>query len=166
MVGVAQAAAAERFRSGADSVDTIKIENFGRANPGRTFPLFRSLGQQEVAQLRELLARRFEISPDDLLGLTRRVVGQAKVLAAQNASESNFDLAVLLESMGVQLESEVLLNWYRFDDVDAMKAQDVADHFGDLWYPGADDLELLDTSGSWLISVAHDGTIATWNHEG
>jgi hypothetical protein len=148
-----------------NSVDAIKIKNFEKANPGRKFPSFRSLSGLESAQLRETLARRFGVSPGDLLGLTTTVVREARTLVAQNASESTFDLVRLLKKLGVPPESEVLLNWYRFDDVDAMRAQDLADHFDHLWYPGADDLELLDRSGSWLVSVAHDGTVTSWSHK-
>jgi hypothetical protein len=31
--------------------------------------------------------------------------------------------------------------------------------FADLWYPGPDDIDILDASLSWILAVGHDGEV-------
>jgi hypothetical protein len=36
----------------------------------------------------------------------------------------------------------------------------VAHYFSDLWYPGADDIDLFDASVSWVVAIRHDGAVS------
>jgi hypothetical protein len=45
------------------------------------------------------------------------------------------------------------------DFIDAMALNDLVRYFADLWYPGPDDIDILDASLSWILAVGHDGEV-------
>lgn len=139
-------------------MDRFKIEHFQRDNPGRVFPAFVTLGAAETHALRERLKRQCGLqSGASDLELTRSLAAASTVLSNADPQGPDFNVATLLRQLNIRPGEEVLVNWYRFDVVDRMRFSDLASHFTDIWYPGSDDIEILDDSCSWILVVPHSG---------
>ena len=80
-----------------------------------------------------------------------------------NAEDDGFDLGRVLNQFGCDASGRTCLNWYRLDDMDEMLTRDAVVNFSDIWYPAADDLELIDSRLQWVLSVHHSGTVMVLN---
>jgi hypothetical protein len=139
-------------------MDRFKLEHFYRNHPGRAFPAHSTLSVAESEVLRERLKTRCGLPRNASdLELTKRLVASATVLTNADPQGPDFDLATLLRQLNIRPGEEVLINWHRFDAVDRMQLTDLSTYFGDIWYPDADDLEILDDSCSWILVVPHSG---------
>jgi hypothetical protein len=69
-----------------------------------------------------------------------------------------FDLLRVLPDH-VRERDTVLINWYRFDDVDEVRTKDLATFFSDFWYASSDDIDIFDPDVTCILSVRHDGTV-------
>ena len=137
-----------------------KIANFKRSNPLRSFPPFRRLGSEEGRKLAARLAERLRLPPPiDSLRLVRRIESCLKPVSGVNPLADGFKLSQLFWQLQIEAPDSVFVNWYRFDDVDEFQFADLETHFGDVWYPSSDDIELFDTSLTWVIAVSHDGSV-------
>jgi hypothetical protein len=67
--------------------------------------------------------------------------------------DESFDLASELASEGVDPSRKILVNWHRFDKIDEMNLLDFSRNLEDIWYPRADDIEIFDSSFSWIASI-------------
>jgi hypothetical protein len=140
-------------------MDRFKIEHFQRDNPGCVFPAFSTLGAAETRALRERLKAQCGLPGNASdLELTRSIALTATTLPHADPQEPDFDVADLLRQLNINPGKEVFINWHRFDIVDRMQFNDLVSHFSDIWYPGADDIELFDDSCSWVLVVPHSGT--------
>lgn len=59
----------------------------------------------------------------------------------------------------MMVAQKVYINWHRFDKIDQMQFPDLMGHFDDIWYPGADDIDIFDDSLNWVASVSHFGNV-------
>ncbi|HYY94287.1 MAG TPA: hypothetical protein VE713_07180 [Pyrinomonadaceae bacterium] len=140
-------------------MDQIKIENFAREHPGVAFPTFRTLSAQETERIRGLLAVKLNLpshipSLDLVCNLSEKAVTLPKVSA-----EERFNLSSLLKDLGIEARDKVLINWYRFDDVDEISLSDLSLYFDDVWYPAADAIEVFDETLKWIVSIDYSGHI-------
>jgi hypothetical protein len=71
----------------------------------------------------------------------------------------DIDLLHIFNENEISYSEKIYLNWYRFDRIDEMYVMDVAQYFSDLWYPGADDIDVFDFDLNWIISVTHYGDL-------
>jgi hypothetical protein len=143
-------------------MEQFKIDNFAKDNPGKAFPAFSHLDDAAASKLRNTLARRLGMSGSvDGLAVVQELAKRLISLDGVDASEDGFQIGLLLErEVGAVLDNTVLINWYRFDDVDSMKVADLDRYFDDVWYPSSDDIDLVEPSGAWVISIAHHGEIS------
>jgi hypothetical protein len=141
-------------------MEDFKIENFKREYPGRPFPIFRSLSEAETSDVREALGAAAEVAiSSDLLAFTRAICARGKTITI-SASEASFDLCATLGVLGIRPRPRLLVNWYRFDNIDEMELLDLRQYFSDIWYPGVDDIDLFDRTYDWIVSIRHDGQIS------
>lgn len=144
-------------------MDSVKIENFSREKPGFEFPRFTSLTPNDCAQFRSTIAERLGLTAhSEPLKLLETLQARAKYLSGVNA-EQGFDLSSVITELGVTPDAHVLVNWYRFDQIDRIALSDISEHFDDIWYPGSDDIEIFDESIDWLVLVRHDGVVGAVN---
>ena len=139
------------------AMDDFKLRDFA-ASEGKQLPV-QKCSEKEVATVRALLLRRLGLpEATDGLALVQAVEARSVAVEALDASRDDFDLAQFFaESIGISLEDYVFLNWYRFDELDRMRARDLAEFFSDVWYPSADDLDVMDRQCRWIISIDHHG---------
>jgi hypothetical protein len=141
-------------------VQNNKIANFTKLNPSQPFPHFRKVESDESRELASKLARRLRLPlPVDPLTLARRVSSCLTPVSGVSPLDQDFRLSQVLWQLRISPPEDVFVNWYRFDDVDEIKFADLESHFSDIWYPSSDDIEVFDSSLTWLISVSHDGSI-------
>lgn len=72
---------------------------------------------------------------------------------AFNALDDGFELKKVFQSIGVGQEECVYINWYRFDDIDQMRFDDLNKYFDDFWYPSSDDISIFDSKISWVLGL-------------
>lgn len=143
-------------------MEIFKIENFEKSYPDKAFPIFKTLTTHEAAhQFSKLSANFFEedkvIKPSDLLHLIKEKENSTNNYCAMN---EGFDLALFVCSLAIKPNDTVYLNWHHFDNIDEIKLSDLCGHFDDIWYSGADDLDIFDDSFEWILSVSHGGNIS------
>ena len=141
-------------------MERFKIENWERLHLGTPFPAWRSLSEIECYSLRaRLLARVGLPNSTDSISVLGWFESNAEKCEGFDAEEKTFDLCTVLSALAVQPKSMVYVNWYRFDDIDAMDAAQLSRHFGDVWYPAVDDVEIFDDSLDWVLMVHHSGSL-------
>lgn len=141
-------------------MDAFKLANFRKSHPGASPPEFHTLSESEALAVRNVLTRRLsleqDVSPERLVAcLDER---ETEILRV-NATSDDFVLASVLQQEKIVPSEVVLLNWYRFDDIDRVKWADLSAFFHDIWYPSSDDVDLFDESCDWVVSVSHSGTV-------
>jgi hypothetical protein len=143
-------------------MERFKIENFEQEHGVNSFPAFRSLTREEADQTLSSLKRRIglpdELSAQDVLhAIDRKSVDVDGV----DATEDAFDLRSVLGRLGFSAEKAFVtfVNWYRFDRIDEFGTEDLCSFFDDIFYPEADDLDILDVNLTWLVSIRHYGAV-------
>jgi hypothetical protein len=142
-------------------MDIIKIQDFARDYPGQKFPEYATLPAQLTSHIREKIRERMGL-PNTVtdLELVKAVVDRELELPQINADEKTPDFPALLRENGISPEEKILINWYRFDEIDEMSLSDFSTYFDDLWYPAADHIDIFDYSLSWMLSVAYSGSVS------
>jgi hypothetical protein len=140
-------------------MDTFKIDNFCRANPGAEFPQFTHLTSAECTQLRATIAEHIGLDQQtDSLVLVESLWAAAEFVPVIDA-DNGFDLRRLISSRGLKSGTDVLVNWHRFDNIDRFALSDLSKCFSDIWYPSSDDIEIFDASLDWFVFIRHDGRV-------
>jgi hypothetical protein len=143
-----------------DNMDAFKIKNYEARHGAGTFIRFRNLTTQDAEDVLRLLKQR--------MGLPEQIEAEAVVKAVRDRSinvegfdptDDTFDLKVVLKKLRFDLADKVLLNWYRFDRIDELRADDLCSSFTDIWYPSLDDVDILDPELEWLLLIEHDARI-------
>ncbi|HET7698324.1 MAG TPA: hypothetical protein VFK57_21590 [Vicinamibacterales bacterium] len=125
----------------------VKLENFARDHPGRAFPWFRTLDAGEAR-----LAAKLGTDADGE-GVVRVIFDRSRLLANVDADDDTFEPKSVFDSLSIQPTSKVVVNWYHFDQIDEMHFRDLNAFFADIWYPAADDIDILDETPSWVVSI-------------
>jgi len=141
-------------------MDEFKIENFLASHEGKQFPSYRPLTADQADAIRKKLLDRLGIDPhENGLTLVCHLAQMEKSAQEFSVQDSGFDLTKVLDSLEVHPETNVYINWYRFDRIDEIAAADLHQYFDDIWYPAVDDIDLFDATLSWVLSVSHDGKV-------
>ncbi|MDB6092786.1 MAG: hypothetical protein JWM32_348 [Verrucomicrobia bacterium] len=62
-------------------------------------------------------------------------------------------------SFKLPTSDKLYVNWYQYDDIDEFDALDVIGRLSDIWYPVAEDLEIMDITSRWIVTIEHDGVV-------
>lgn len=137
-----------------------KIENFIRQYPGKQFPAFRSLTVQDAEKIAQIIQNQLGMPPNSSpLDLVKELRDRSSVIPDANAESTRFDLKSTILRAGIAPNKIVFINWYRFDQIDEMNLSDLSTHFGDIWYPAADDIDIFDETLDWIISIGYSGEV-------
>lgn len=141
-------------------MDHFKIKHFEHDYSGSGFPWFRPLESSETQQIRRALAGLIGMDEvDDNLLLTKRLHNMSSPVYNIHVEAESFDLALTLDTLGMEPQPYVYVNWYRYDEVDCIRLEDLSRNFKDLWYPGSDDIDIFDNTLLWVLSVTHSGPL-------
>ena len=91
----------------------------------------------------------------------KQISSQSKCIdEAINANSKSFELLATLRKLNVLPQERAYLNFYRFDNIDEMSIFDVSADFRFIWYPQSDDIDIFDSTLTWILSVSHDGELS------
>ncbi len=145
-------------------MEDSKIELFEEENGKSTFPKFDAVSSEKCYELQVKLKERLNLDVStDLVSLVKSLYDAQKHLPAVDANEEGFSLLECIRILGVDFDSQVLVNWYRFDDIDEFALNDLSKYFDDIWFPGSDDIDIFDDSLNWIVSIRHDGQVFVLN---
>jgi hypothetical protein len=141
-------------------MDDLKWQLFAENYPGAAFPSFRSLSAAEMEPLRRRMAERVRLPADvDSLDLVRRVYDVETWFRDLDAQAESLRLDEAFRRANITPPAQVLVNWYRFENVDELAVADLIRYFHDIWFPGVDDIAIFDESCDWVLSVMHYGSV-------
>jgi hypothetical protein len=140
-------------------VESFKIKNFEREYGVNSFPGFRSLDAGEAYHIFSLLKERLGLPPKSSgLDVLDNIGKKATALSEVDAAVEMFDLCSILAQLEF-VATKVFVNWDRFEKIDEFGTKDLCQYFTDIFYPSADDLEIMDVGLTWLLSIRHYGTV-------
>ena len=120
----------------------------------------RELPESDVQALRSRLCGCLGLKPSvDGLTLVKELQRRRRAIDECNAQVDGFDLLTCFARAGVMPAEHVYLNWYRFDRVDEVGFDLFRRCLDDFYYPAADDLDILDSHLTWVVSIDHDGCL-------
>jgi hypothetical protein len=138
----------------------FKLEHFAKDHPSEAFPVVEAVPGDTCRRIRREIATRLGLDPQiDPLAFTTAVRNESVLLPGVNATSSDFNVNALLGEWNLALSKDVYLNWDRFESLDRVLFVDVNNAFEYFWYPAAEDLEIIATDMSWILSVAHSGEL-------
>lgn len=141
-------------------MDPRKIEAYQPSSFGRPFPPFEPLTTNERTALETALRRCLGVSEAmSATDLLRDIRARSIRLSGASALSSSFDLEGTVRQALPPAPRSVVINWYRFDDMDRIDLHDLAQHLRDIWYPSSDDIEVIDPELRWIVSITHDGEV-------
>jgi len=83
-----------------------------------------------------------------------------KLLKGIYADTENFNLNNVFKKLKIEPDEYIYINWFRFDNIDKMRYEDVIDYFHYLWYPqGPDDMDIFDKTLKWIITIDHSSSV-------
>lgn len=139
-------------------MESHKIDNFESLH-NKKLPELRTLEGTELTTLQNrifsLFAAKFNIQLP-LEASKTQAISQSRYETL--ALSEGFDIREGLRKFSVQAPTKIYLNWSAFEKIDQIATGDFAHCFSDIWYPGADDIDLFDDTPSWMVSIYHDGT--------
>jgi len=140
-------------------LERFKIDHFKKNNPGKEFPWHRTLASSDMEEVCRRLADILQVPSGNNLDIVNALYSCSQVLEENNAETEGFSLSELTESINISPTENVYINWYRFDNIDEIRFVDLCKYFEDIWYPGPDDIDIFDSTLSWILSITHDGVI-------
>jgi hypothetical protein len=141
-------------------MEQFKILHFLRDNPNTAFPAYEEVGEDIRLSLRRSLAHRLGLAEDvNPTLLLAEISGRGHPIG-HIPPDDPFDIAGLLATHHRHAFNDLYVNWDRFDHIDKLSCTDLSRHFSDIWYPSADDIEIFDESGQWVLMVCHDGVVS------
>jgi hypothetical protein len=95
----------------------------------------------------------------DNLALSKGIAALQGSCSAENADCESFSLSDTLRRFDVHPDPLIYVDFYRYDDIDELRVEDVMRYFPYIWYPGSDDISIFDRSLAWVLSISHDGEV-------
>jgi hypothetical protein len=139
-------------------MDDFKIKYFlnDPDYAGLEFPWFRKVPQEEVKKIHKILQKKIGAKTPDSSAISIKAWEIGKSIEG-NAEEEDFDLRKMFESLNIRPNEKVYLDWDEKRGVDEFYFEDLSKYFDDIWYPGPDDIEIFDSTFSWVFSILHEG---------
>ena len=141
-------------------MESFKIEHFRRDNGQSAVLRYQRLSDPEAAELASKLRERLELSRETTsIDLLNHLQLRSSALPGVNADSDEFELDRVFKQLRLPLSANTYVNWSHFDDVDEVNTADLLKWFDYLWYPGADDVDLMPENIEWVLSVQHSGAV-------
>jgi hypothetical protein len=84
------------------------------------------------------------------------IAGLSILVPDMNAEDDSYSMQTITNQLNISSGESVYINWYRFNNIDEMRLDDLERYFDDIWYPGADDELLSNLVFSALIKRRPD----------
>ncbi|ASV12356.1 hypothetical protein [Leptospira santarosai] len=141
-------------------MEKIKIENFIATYPYKAFPYWEALSIQECAKIKKEIILKLSL-PSNVtdLNFIKSIEKKGVFKAILDLDHSENIKTTLVNNLPSTKNELIYINWYRMDRIDQMYLIDLINNFDDIWYPSVDDIDIIDMSISWILSVSHFGEI-------
>lgn len=143
-------------------MDKIKIDNFVLEKKNIEFPFWRELTNNECANIKKELIKKLRLPPliSDL-NLMKTINHLGKFKTCLNVDTNSFEneRIILMNNLPLTDNPLIYLNWYRMNRIDQMYLRDFINYYEYIWYPSAEDIDIIDSNISWIFSISHSGAI-------
>ena len=140
-------------------MENFKIEHFEKDNPSKKFPEVHSLSLRETESVCQKLSEKLGLNSQDPKLIVDIIDQKSVSLKEFDANDDEFLLSAVLSHLSIQPSENIYINWYRYDQIDKISYDDLNSCFGYIWYPAADDIDIFDSSFSWILTISHEGYI-------
>ncbi|MFQ3858021.1 hypothetical protein ACLK29_19215 [Leptospira kirschneri] len=143
-------------------MDKIKIDNFILENKNIEFPFWRELSNEECVTIKMEIIKKLSL-PSSIsdLNLMKTIKQLGKVKTWLDVDSNNFEneRIILINNLPLTNNPLIYINWYRIDIIDQMYLKDFINYYEYIWYPSAEDIDIIDSNISWVFSISHTGAI-------
>lgn len=140
-------------------VTSKRLERLATIGWCEDLPELEALDPAACLEVRRHVARSLDMSPSsEPRGLSLALLSRTTWLPGILATAEDFSLLDLARHLDIQADL-VYVNFWHFDDIDRIRLAELSRHFDDIWFEGADDIEIFDDSYSWYLRVSHEGAI-------
>jgi hypothetical protein len=136
-----------------------RMELYKRENPNVIFPDFQEIPSEECKSLSLEISKKFLNEAFSGLDLLTQLFKKAVRIENVNAASECFSLIETLQKQEITFTETGYIDWYRLDRTTKMRIQDISSCFEYLYFPSADDIQIFDSSISWLMFIEHDGEV-------
>jgi len=133
-----------------------KIQYFLNDNPGKEFPWFSPLAKKDIKEIHKILQKKTGAETPDSSAICIKVWEIGRSIEG-NAEDESFNLSKTFESLNIRPKEKVFFEWDEKRGIDEFFFEDLSKYFDDIWYPGPDDIDIFDSTFSWIFSVNHHG---------
>lgn len=139
-----------------------RLERLARIGSVDDLPQLEALDPARCQEVRRHVAHSLEMSPaGEPRDLSIALRARTTWLPGIVATAEDFSLLDLTRHLGIEADV-VYVNFWRFDDVDELRLDELSRRFDDIWFEVTDDIEIFDDSLSWYLSVSHDGAVGIY----
>jgi hypothetical protein len=138
-------------------MDKHKIDNFLSEHNKGEFPFWRSASPEEICKQIKNLRKAYNLASTVPQELMLKIYRMSNQICGKLATDEKFDLSNIM--LVQNPNSDVYINWDYWSTVDVMQWGDLVQYFEYIWYPQADDMDISDETGNWVIFVEHSGLI-------
>lgn len=137
----------------------MRLENreklFLEKNPDKPFLVYKKIIGRRASITFETLCSNFDVEAfKENIDAINQVVSKGKFLKV--IDESTFSLNEYFEHIPTKIPDTVFLNYGDMSEFYEVSTESLNFFFDDVYFPGADDIEIFDASCSWLFSINHD----------
>jgi hypothetical protein len=133
-------------------MESFKIDLFNKEYKTE-FPNYVHLSESYCLILIDSLSKRYGTS---IVSMVEDL--NSKQTFIENVDTMNgFKVIDALKAINIKPLSKIYINWYKFNDIDLLNLIDLDKYFYDIWFSGADDIDLFDESLDWIFTIRHDG---------
>lgn len=143
--------------------DAVKFVNHADDHPEDPVLRVRPLDVHELEALYAMLIRHLGLErkarPDDIL---RSLGTSLSRVRGTDANTERFDPLTVLPAHVAKVGEDAFLTLGEPDDVWRISRIDLRRYFDSVWYPGPDDLLIMDPEACWVIGVSSGGAVSCW----
>jgi hypothetical protein len=143
-------------------VQSFKIENFLRDNPGSIPPQCVSLTDDEVRALVDRLLAKAGHPDGPPQAILTHLFEDSTPVADLDPDQEEPNLGGVFDKCGIRPGPTVYVGWGPLSDIDRFQIEDLVRYFYDVWYPSADDIDIFDETCEWIVIVRHYGSVHVW----
>lgn len=135
-------------------MDDFKVELF-ESEYNISFPFYKSIEGAKCEVLIKTISQKYNINVSNL---------EEGLMLMQSFYEDSdaldeFKLMNTLTKLEIKPLINVFVNWCQFKNIDEFNLNDLDKYFYDIWFSGADDIDIFDENLNWILSIRHDGCV-------
>ncbi len=129
------------------------------------FPVERiiKLSAGEIAQSLGKIQSKLNCNGLSINQFMKKIRHESRLLSRVNADDELFDISKL--GLNILLDENVILVWDDWIEVDITLFEVFSVDFKNLWFPVADDLDVYDEKGRWILMVDHNGEVRLYENK-